>query len=105
MAAVEFEVVDIENPDPAKNLIFGQSHFIKTVDDLYEACVQSGTALKFGIAFCEASGKRLIRYDGNDDKLTEHARKIAEKVACGHTFWIVLDQVNILIQFIHLTRD
>jgi len=99
MAAVEFEVVDIDNPDPAKNLVFGQSHFIKTVDDIYEALVQSGTALKFGIAFCEASGKRLVRWDGNDEKLSEHARKIAEKVACGHTFWIVLDQgfpINVL---------
>ena len=52
MSSVTFEVVDIENPDQL-NLIFGQSHFIKTVEDLYEVLIQSGTALKFGLAFCE----------------------------------------------------
>jgi len=83
-------VVDVENPENL-NLIFGQSHFIKTAEDLYEVLVQSGTALKFGLAFCEASGPRLVRCEGNDDKLIELAKTNALKVGCGHSFWIFLD--------------
>jgi len=100
MSGVEFEVVDVENPDTL-NVIFGQSHFIKTVEDLYEALVQSGTSIKFGIAFCEASGPKLIRSDGNDEKLIELAKKNAMKVGCGHSFWIFLNNgfpINVLNQ-------
>lgn len=69
---MNFETVEIENPE-GLNFILGQTHFIKSVQDLYEVCIQSGTALKFGIAFCEASGVRLIRRDGmyDDDAVHE----------------------------------
>ncbi len=81
------------------NLIFGQSHFIKTVEDLYEALITSGTGIKFGIAFCEASGKRLVRTDGNDPAMISAATKAAQAVAAGHTFFIFMQTgfpINIL---------
>jgi hypothetical protein len=81
------------------NVIFGMSHFIKTVEDLYEALVTSSPSLKFGIAFCEASGKRLVRTDGNDRELIELAEQAAFDVACGHTFFLFLRDgfpVNVL---------
>lgn len=86
----ELEVVTVNNPK-SLNLIFGQSHFIKTVEDCYEALVTSSTSLKFGIAFCEASGPRLIRWDGNDKDLIELAKENAQRVGCGHTFFIFMD--------------
>eukprot|EP00027_Filamoeba_sp_ATCC50430_P001425 CAMPEP_0168547178 /NCGR_PEP_ID=MMETSP0413-20121227/3896_1 /TAXON_ID=136452 /ORGANISM="Filamoeba nolandi, Strain NC-AS-23-1" /LENGTH=163 /DNA_ID=CAMNT_0008577411 /DNA_START=13 /DNA_END=504 /DNA_ORIENTATION=- len=98
MASVTTEIVQVEKPENI-NFIFGQSHFIKTVEDIYEAIVQTGTAIKFGIAFCEASGPRLIRFDGNDDKLIELAKTNAMKVGCGHTFFVFIDNgfpINIL---------
>ena len=82
-----------------ENVVFGQSHFIKTVEDLYEALVTASPTLKFGIAFCEASGKRLVRHDGNDPLLIEKATKAAFDVGCGHTFFIFMKDgfpVNIL---------
>jgi adenosine/AMP kinase len=81
------------------NVIFGQTHFIKTVEDLYEALVSSSPGLKFGIAFCEASQKRLVRTDGNAPDLIELAQKAAFDVGCGHTFFIYLKDgfpVNVL---------
>ncbi len=81
------------------NVIFGQSHFIKTVEDLYETLVTSSSVLKFGLAFCEASGKRLVRTDGNDPALIELAKSAAFDVACGHTFFVFIKDgfpVNIL---------
>jgi adenosine/AMP kinase len=72
------------------NLILGQSHFIKTVEDLYEAIVNTVPQMKFGIAFCEASGACLIRVDGNDDTLKDLAVANAGKVAAGHTFVICM---------------
>jgi hypothetical protein len=89
--------VDIEIPEGA-NVIIGQSHFIKTVEDLYEALVESG-AVKFGFAFCEASAKRLVRSDGNDEGLQRHAEKEAQKIAAGHVFIIFIKDgfpINIL---------
>lgn len=71
-------------------LILGQSHFIKTVEDVYEALVTSMPGIKFGVAFCEASGKALIRYDGSDEKATSNARKFASLLAAGHCFVVVL---------------
>ena len=82
-------MVQVENPKEL-NLIFGQSHFIKTVHDLYEVCVGSGISIKFGIAFCEASGPCLIRTEGNDEECIKLAEKNALAVGCGHTFWIFL---------------
>lgn len=72
------------------NVILGHTHFIKSVEDLYETLVESGTALRFGIAFCEASGDRLVRSDGNDEELTKHAEHEAFRIAAGHTFIIFL---------------
>ena len=72
------------------NVIFGNSHFIKTVEDLYETLVTASPSIKFGIAFCEASQKRLIRTDGNDPDLVERAAQAAFDVGCGHTFFVFL---------------
>ena len=83
------KLVTVDIPEDA-NVVFGMSHFIKTVEDLYETLVSSSTSLKFGIAFCEASMKRLIRTDGNDPELIEMASSAAFGVACGHTFFIYL---------------
>jgi len=88
--------VDISD---GENVVFGQAHFIKTVEDLYEALATASPTLKFGIAFCEASGKRLIRHDGNDAALIEKATQAAYGVGCGHTFFIYMKDgfpVNVL---------
>lgn len=81
--------VKIEKPDDV-NIIMGQAHFIKTVEDLYEVLISSSIALKFGIAFCESSGPCLIRHDGNDKELVELAVKNAGKIGCGHMFFIAV---------------
>jgi adenosine/AMP kinase len=86
---METSVVRIEFPEGA-NIILGQSHFIKTVEDLYEALVTSSPGLRFGLAFCEASGPCLIRFDGNDPDLTKAAVKIAGDVGAGHSFAVVM---------------
>ena len=81
------------------NLIFGQSHFIKTVEDLYEAIINTNPNMEFGIAFCEASGDRLIRVEGNDDEMKAAAVESALAVGAGHTFFIFLRKgfpINIL---------
>lgn len=81
------------------NVIFGQSHFIKTVEDLHEALVTASPTIKFGIAFCEASGKRLVRHDGNDSEMTELAARAAFDIGCGHTFFIYMKDgfpINVL---------
>jgi len=83
------KVVPVGIPSDA-NVIFGMTHFIKTVEDLYEALVSSSPTLKFGVAFCEASQQRLIRTDGNDPDLIEMATKAAFDVGCGHSFFIYL---------------
>jgi adenosine/AMP kinase len=91
-------VVPIEKPHEM-NFILGHSHFIKTVEDLYEAIVQTNPAMKFGIAFCEASGPCLVRYVGNEQRLIELAQKNAMNISAGHTFIIMLEDgfpVNIL---------
>ncbi|HUU26217.1 MAG TPA: adenosine-specific kinase [archaeon] len=81
------------------NIIIGQTHFIKTVEDLYEALVTSHPALKFGIAFCEASQERLVRWDGNDQELIDSAVANAQAIGAGHVFVIVLREgfpINVL---------
>lgn len=90
--------VRIDKPDDM-NFILGHSHFIKTVEDLYEAIVQTNPSMKFGIAFCEASGPTLARFIGNDEKLIELAKKNAMALAAGHSFIIFLESgfpINIL---------
>ena len=71
-------------------IIIGQSHFIKSVEDLYEALATSMPGIRFGLAFCEASGKALIRLEGTDATLTGLARDYAGRLACGHSFVVVL---------------
>lgn len=81
--------VRLEIPDGA-NLVVGTSHFIKTVEDIYEALVNTVPQMKFGIAFNEASGPCLIRVDGNDDDLKAVAVRNAQAVGAGHTFYVVM---------------
>ena len=95
---MELKTVKIENPE-SLNLILGHSHFIKTVEDIYEALVNSVPNIKFGVAFCEASEKRLVRWSGTDDSLIELAKKNAYNLAAGHTFIVFLKNafpVNVL---------
>ncbi|MEM3244913.1 MAG: adenosine-specific kinase, partial [Metallosphaera sp.] len=92
------EVVKIDIPE-GTNVIVGHSHFIKTVEDLYETLASSSPGLKFGIAFSEASGKRLIRYDGNDEELIKLAVENCKKISAGHTFVIYIKNgfpINVL---------
>ncbi|HID80435.1 MAG TPA: adenosine monophosphate-protein transferase [Ignisphaera sp.] len=85
MSVVKLSVVPIPIPEGA-NVIIGQSHFIKTVEDLYEALVTSVPNIKFGLAFNEASGKRLVRYEGNDEELVRYAIEAAKAIGAGHIF-------------------
>lgn len=89
MGEIKLQVVEIPVPDGV-NVIVGHAHFIKTVEDLYEALVTSVPGIKFGIAFCEASQKRLIRHEGNDDELRGLAIEAAKRIAAGHTFVIYI---------------
>lgn len=86
---MELKTVGIEVPEGC-NVIVGQSHFIKTVEDLYEAMVTAVPGVKFGVAFCEASGECLIRWDGTDDDLTQAAIRNARALAAGHTFVVLM---------------
>lgn len=91
-------IVQVEIPEEA-NVVVGQSHFIKTVEDLYEAMVTSAPCLEFGIAFCEASGYCLIRHDGNNAEMEAAAVENAEKINAGHVFIIVMRKgypINVL---------
>ncbi|SIN64012.1 hypothetical protein SAMN05444368_0523 [Acetomicrobium flavidum] len=95
---IRWEIVDMEMPEEC-NIIVGHSHFIKTVEDLYEALVTASPVLEFGIAFCEASGPCLIRYDGNAKDLIDAAVRNAQKISAGHTFVILLRKgypINVL---------
>jgi adenosine/AMP kinase len=95
---MELKVVTIEKPADM-NFILGQAHFIKTVEDLYEAIVQTVPAMKFGIGFCESSGPALVRFAGNEPKLIDLARQNALALSCGHAFVIFMEggfPINIL---------
>jgi len=94
----EVKIVSIENPDHM-NLILGQTHFIKTAEDLYEAIANSVPQAKFGVAFCEASGPCLVRVEGNDAALKDLAARNAMAIGAGHTFLVFLRDaypVNVL---------
>jgi adenosine/AMP kinase len=100
MSEPAISVVGVDVPDGV-NLVFGQSHFIKTVEDLYEALVGSSPHLRFGLAFCEASGPRLVRRAGNDPELVDLAVHHASAVGAGHSFLVFLREgfpVNVLNQ-------
>src|SRR5712691_10926082 len=86
---MEFTAVPIDKPEDM-NFILGQSHFIKTVEDLHETLVQSVPGLKFGVAFCESSGPRLVRRSGNDPELVEIAVRNAQAIGAGHAFIVFL---------------
>lgn len=95
---MEFSVVNIDKPADA-NVIIGQAHFIKSIEDIYEALVNAVPGIKFGLAFCEASGDRLVRVDGTDDALKAIAASNALAIGAGHSFVIVLKgayPVNVL---------
>ncbi len=95
---MNLSVVPVENPDEL-NVIIGQAHFIKTVEDLHECLVGSSPHLQFGVAFCEASGPRLIRRSGNATDLVDLAVRNAEAIGAGHVFVVVLRDgypVNVL---------
>jgi len=95
---MELETVKIEK-DEEINIILGQSHFIKTVEDIYEALITSVPGIEFGVAFCEASGDRLIRYDGTKEDLVEMAIDNAKRINTGHFFIIILENaypINVL---------
>lgn len=97
---ISLDAALIEKPADV-NVIVGQSHFIKTVEDLHEALAGSSPYLKFGIAFCEASQARLVRHSGNDSELTSLAVAAATAIAAGHAFVIMLRDgfpVNVLNQ-------
>ncbi len=104
MQQVKFEVISIPVPH-GTNIIIGQSHFIKTVEDLYETLVTSVPNIKFGIGFCEASGDRLVRLDGNDEELRKLAAESALKIGAGHVFVIYIKDawpINVLNAIKHV---
>ena len=86
---MEIQTVKIEKPE-AVNFILGQSHFIKTVEDIHEALVTSVPGIKFGLAFCEASGECLVRWSGTDEAMIELAKKNAQAIGAGHSFILFL---------------
>jgi len=100
VSMMELRVVNMDIPE-ACNLILGQSHFIKTVEDIYEVMITSTPTVKFGLAFCEASGERLVRTEGNDVDLKKTASENALSLGCGHSFVILLRDaypINVLNQ-------
>lgn len=86
---MELKTVKIEVPENC-NVVLGMAHFIKTVEDLYEALINSAPNIKFGIGFCESSGPCLVRHEGNDDKLRNLASKYALNLGCGHCFIVFM---------------
>ncbi len=86
---MELELVSVEKPEEI-NFVLGQSHFIKTVEDIHEALVGTVPGIRFGLAFCEASGKCLIRWSGTDERMIELAQKNAQKIGAGHSFILFL---------------
>ena len=96
---MEIKTVKIEKPEPI-NFILGQSHFIKTVEDIHEALVGGVPGIKFGLAFCEASGDCLVRWTGTDEDMIELAKKNALAIGAGHSFILFLAEgffpINVL---------
>ncbi len=96
---MEIKIVKIEKPE-AINFILGQSHFIKTVEDMHEALVSAVPGIKFGLAFCEASGDCLVRWSGTDEAMLDLAKKNALALGAGHSFILFLGEgfypINVL---------
>jgi uncharacterized protein len=104
---MDLKIVEILKPEPDLNVIIGQAHFIKTVEDLYEVMVQAVPGIKFGLAFCEASGPCLIRHTGTESALERAAVAAAESVGAGHVFVVMLGNafpVNVLNQIKSVTE-
>ena len=96
---MELKTVRIEKPE-GMNMILGQAHFIKTVEDLHEALVSAVPGIKFGLAFCESSGPCLVRYSGTDQKLSELAQENALRLGAGHSFIVLVENafpINLLL--------
>jgi uncharacterized protein len=96
--SLTWDVVPVDKPEDV-NVVIGQAHFIKTVEDLHEALVGVSPSLRFGLAFCEASGPRLVRHSGNDAELAELATRTALAIGAGHSFVVFLREgfpVNVL---------
>jgi len=96
---MNISTVKIDKPE-AVNFILGQSHFIKTVEDMHEALVTSVPGIKFGLAFCEASGECLVRWSGTDEQMITLAQKNAQTIGAGHSFILFLGEgfypINVL---------
>ena len=96
---MELKTVSIAKPEPI-NFILGQTHFIKSVEDIHEAVATAVPGIKFGLAFCEASGKCLIRWSGTDPAMIDLARQNASAIGAGHTFILFLGEgyypINVL---------
>ena len=95
---MDLKVVKIDKPEDM-NFILGQSHFIKTIEDVHEVIVTTAPQMRFGLAFCESSGPALVRHSGNDPRLVEIARTNAARLSAGHCFVIFMENgfpVNIL---------
>jgi uncharacterized protein len=104
---MELKAIEIEKPSADVNVIVGQAHFIKTVEDLYEALVQAVPGVKFGVAFCEASGPCLVRHTGTDEALEAAAVAAAKAIAAGHVFVVMLGNafpLNVLNQIKSITE-
>src|ERR1051325_11538393 len=95
---MELKLIAIQKP-AEMNFILGQSHFIKTVEDIHEAITETVPGMKFGLAFCESSGPALVRFSGNDDRLIGIAKTNAASLSCGHSFILFIEggfPINIL---------
>jgi len=100
---VELKVVKIDKPEDV-NFILGQSHFIKTVEDLHEALVGTVPGIKFGLAFCESSGPALVRASGTDHEMLELAKRNALALGAGHSFIIFLGEGFYPINVLHVVK-
>ncbi len=101
---MELTVVQIEKPETT-NFVLGQSHFVKTVEDMHEALVTAVPGIKFGLAFCEASGKRLVRWTGTDQTMIELAQQNASAIGAGHTFILFLGDGFFPINILHAVKN
>ena len=101
---MEIQIVTIEKPE-ATNFVLGQSHFIKTVEDIHEALVNTVPGIKFGLAFCEASGKCLIRWTGTDEAMIELAKKNAQAIGAGHSFILFLGEGYFPINILNVVKN
>ncbi|MBI5930855.1 MAG: adenosine-specific kinase [Chloroflexi bacterium] len=101
---MDLSMVAVQKPDTI-NFILGQSHFIKTVEDMHEALVTAVPGIKFGLAFCEASGACLIRWSGTDNQMIELAKQNALALSAGHSFILFLGEGFFPINVLHAVKN